>query len=355
MKKPVLAALLSVKSYILSDFEKKLFEKYNPMGVVLLNRNISSLQQVCNLIKSIKDAIGREDVIIALDEEGGRVNPLKYAGFGDYVSQNILGQVDDVDITCLHAKLIAQDMKKIGANFTFAPVLDINYPEITVALKNRSFGLDTKKIVKHAKVLCDTYICEGICPCIKHIPGHGRAVSDPHADMPIISDSIETLETDFYPFKQLNYMPVAMSAHILLSQIDAKNPVTLSEKAISEIIRKKIGFDGLLISDALDMHALKGTIIQKAEGAWNAGCDVVCYSSAYEDEMEQLCKTGKLIEGKSAQRYEEVRKIINFKKDIITLDKEQKRYYTATSMYTEEFISYDADKVLRQLKGEKKC
>ena len=350
MSKPILSALLSVKSFDLNDTEKYLFEKHNPAGVILLNRNMSSVEQVTKLIKSIKEAIGRDDVIIALDAEGGRVNPLNLINFPKYASQNILGLADDKNLTSLHAKLIANNMKEIGANLTFAPVLDIHYPDITIALKNRCFSSDKEKIVFHGKVLCNTYINEGICPCIKHIPGHGRAVNDPHAELPIIDYSLKDLEDDFYPFMQLNSMPMAMSAHILLSQIDNKKPITLSPKGISEIIRGFIGFNGLLISDAIDMHALKGNIVERATSAWDAGCDMVCYCCGHEDELIALCKNGRYMEDISLQRLEKIKQIIMQKKETNVLDNELKAYYSAISNFTEEHVNYSADVVLQNLK-----
>ncbi len=354
MEKPILASLLSVKTLKLSDFEKCLFEKYNPLGVTLFARNIYSFEQLVALINSIKEVIGRDDVIIAIDEEGGRVQRLKFAGFDEYASQNILGQVDNVDITKLHAMQISQDMKSVGANLNFAPVLDIDYPDINIALKNRCLSDNKEKIVKHGKIISDTYINEGICPCIKHIPGQGRIIDDPHKQLPVINCSIKELEDDFYPFKRLKNLPAAMTAHILLSQVDNDNPITTSSKCINEIIRTIIGFNGFLISDAIDMHALKGTIAQKANAAWQAGCDAVCYCLADEKEMQSLCENGKYLDEKSLTRFDVIKNIICHNKETIVLDKQKELYYSAINVYTEEFVNYDAISVLHQLKkGEK--
>ena len=349
MVKPILAAILSVKSHILSDAEKYMLEQYNPLGIALFDRNIISRTQIADLIASIKEIMGREDVIIAVDEEGGRVKRLKYVTH-NLVSQNILGQTDNLNITSIHAKITSSEMQQIGANFIFAPVLDVDYPDTTVALKNRCFSNDKEKIVKHGKIMCQEYINQGICPCIKHIPGHGRAITDSHAQLPIIDSSIQELDADFYPFRQLNNMPAAMSGHILLKQVDGTNPVTISKISIEEIIRKYIGFDGLLISDALEMKALKGTIVQKALNAWEAGCDVVCYCQSDEQQMLQLCEKGKYLNDKSLERFEKIKNIICSKKETIVLDNQIKEYYSATSSFTEDNINYDATEVLHQIK-----
>lgn len=350
MAKPILSAILSVKSSVLNDNEKYLFEKYNPLGVILVNRNISSVEQVSTLIKSIKETIGRDDIIISLDEEGGRVGGFRNIGLHSCVSQNILGMVDTPDITGIHGKIISSSMKQIGANLNFAPVLDTDYPEITIALKNRCFGKDKEKITKHGKILCQTYINEGICPCIKHFPGHGKATKDPHAKTPVIDCSLKELENDFYPFKQLNDMPAGMTAHILLPQIDDKNPITISKKGIDYIIRGIINFDGFLISDAIDMHALKGKIVDKANAAWEAGCDAVCYCMADEKEMTSICENGQYLNDKSLARFEKIKQIISNKKETFILDKQIKAYYSVTSNFTEEPVNYDAIEVLGQQK-----
>ncbi|MBQ8870953.1 MAG: glycoside hydrolase family 3 protein [Alphaproteobacteria bacterium] len=350
MEKPVLAALLSINSYKLSDVEKYLFEKYNPLGVILFNRNIQSEKQTAQLVNSVKEVICRDDVLIAVDEEGGRVRRLKYDNSDELASQNILGQADNLQLTEIHSKIISEKMKNIGANMVFAPVLDIDYSNTTIALKNRCFGSNKEKIVTHGKIMCETYIHQGICPCIKHIPGHGRAFDDPHAKLPMINNPIKDLQADFYPFKQLKNMPAAMSAHILLKQIDDKNPVSVSKKIISEIIRNEIGFNGLLISDSIDMHALKGNIVQKALSVWNAGCDIVSYCRAAENEMIELCKSGKYMQDESLKRFEKIKSIICRKKETIVLDNQKKHYYSAISSFTEKTIIYDATEILHQLK-----
>ena len=348
MEKPILSAFLSVKSLTLSDQEKYLFEKYNPVGVVLLNRNASSQEQLSSLIKSIKEAIGRDDVLISLDEEGGRVGSLKGIGLTQCVSQNILGLVDNLNTTSLHGKIISSNMKKVGANFNLAPVLDTDYKKITIALKNRCFGKDKEKITKHGKILCQTYINEGICPCMKHFPGHGKALNDPHAMTPVINCSLQELENDFYPFKNLNNMPAGMTAHIVLPQIDDKNPITISKKGIDYVIRGIIGFNGFLISDALEMHALKGNITDNAIAAWDAGCDAVCYCMGDAAIIESICVNGRYLNDTSLERFKTIKQIISNKKETIVLDKEIKAYYSETSNFTEEPINYDAIKVLNQ-------
>lgn len=353
MQKPVLAAFLSVSGTSLSDAEKRLFEKYNPCGVSLFNRNLESADQAKTLVAQIKEAIGRDDVFIAADQEGGRVNRLAAAGFGDYASARTLGLIDDLELTRVHARLMAADMQSVGVNFNYAPVLDVIYPQTTAALLGRSFGSDAGKIVRHGQELIKAFSEVGICPCMKHLPGHGRAENDPHLGLPVIDASLSDLAQDFYPFEQLADCPSAMTAHIVLEQVDPKNPITLSFKGIKEIIRGRIGFDGLLISDALDMRALKGTIAEKATAAWRAGCDIVCYCGGNADEMEALCKGGVFLDLKPEQRYQTAKRILQNRKSIKILECQKKRYYSSIDPYGDNDINYDATEVLHQmLKGE---
>lgn len=355
MHRPILAALLSVEGYFLTDAEKRLFEKNNPLGVTLFNRNLQTPEQISALVDDLKNCIGRDDIVVALDEEGGRVNRLKAAGFPDYAFPKNLAQTKDDSIINLHARMIAADMRSIGANLNFAPVLDIEYRGMTEALKGRCFSDDKEAVVHDGKIMIDAYINAGICPCVKHMPGHGRAQSDPHWDLPVIHIDPQALEADLYPFRQLRDCPAGMTAHILLPYIDDKLPITLSPKGIKEIIRGRIGFDGLLISDAIDMKALSGTTGEKAAGCWHAGCDVVCYCFGRMDEMEDLCQHAQYLSDKGMERFEAVKAVWQNNNSVNVLDNERKRYYSVVNQVTEVQINYDATEVLHQMqiKGEK--
>lgn len=354
MPKPVLAAFLSLESKTLSDFEKQLLEKYNPAGIALFDRNLENKNQTAELIRQIKTAMGHDDFLIASDQEGGRVNRLKKSGFADYASQNILGKINSAEITTLHAKLMARDMRSVGINFNFSPVLDLEYPQTNLVLKSRCFGDDELLAAKHGRILIDTYIKNGVCPCMKHMPGHGRAVSDPHLGLPIITSGIAELNRDFYPFQQLKHCPAGMTAHICVPEIDSTNPITFSAKGIKEIIRDRIGFRGLLISDALEMKALKGSITERAHAAWNAGCDIVCYCGGKEAENYSLCYNGKWLNDQAMENYHKIKKIVQTNKSTINLDNEQKKYYSLVNQFAEDTINYDATEVLHQMQqGER--
>jgi len=349
MTKPILAAILSVSSTVLTDDEKRLLETFNPLGVSLFKRNLNNKEQICTLIQQIKEIIGRDDVLIALDEEGGRVNRLKSAGFNDYASQKLLGQINRLNITRMHAELISADMTSVGANFNFAPCLDIEYPTTTNALKTRSFGRGVQKISKHGKILWQTYQKNGVCPCMKHLPGHGRARTDPHLGLPVLDSSLKDLNRDFKPFIENKNCPAAMTAHILIPEIDPKNPVTMSKKAIGHIIRGIMDYQGFLVSDALEMHALKGRIEERVYTALNAGVDAVCYCLGDLNGLKEVCQTKKYLSDDALTRFHKIRDIFIQHNAQTNLDLLKQTYYAKLNLLKEQTVCYDATEVLFQL------
>ncbi|MBE6450245.1 MAG: beta-N-acetylhexosaminidase [Alphaproteobacteria bacterium] len=350
----ILSCMLSVSGFTLTDDEKFLLSKSNPLGITLFKRNINTKEQVKNLIKSIKDVIGRDDVLIATDQEGGRVCRFSEPEWNGYLSQGELGSLSDDDgdeLLRLHAELIAQDLNELGVNWNYAPVLDVAYPHTTDALKSRVLSFDEKQVAKKGKILLETYSQNGICPCIKHLPGHGRAVVDPHLQLPVLTQSLQELEKDFFPFKSISQDAVAgMTAHIVISAVDDK-PITQSKKAIDEIIRKEIGFNGFLISDAIDMKALSGSLTQKVDGSLDAGCDAVCYCFGKVEEAEEVINASKPLTDKAYQRFEKIKSLINQK--VVFTDKEKKynRYLQLAQKTKKIHSDYDAVEILHQMEN----
>lgn len=356
MEKPILAAMLSCSSTELNDNEKYLFSRYNPLGITLFGRNIKHKEQLKDLVHSIKETIGRDDVLIAVDQEGGRVRRLAEPEFRSYLSQKELGSLEEKDgirAVTYHAALISHDFREVGINWNYAPVLDIAFPYTSDVLFSRCFGSDEKKIALFGKAMVDEYIKNGVCPCIKHIPGHGRASVDPHLHLPILNYSLKELEKDFYPFQQLKDAPAGMTAHIVIPEIDAEHPVTQSPKAIQTLIRGIIGFEGFLISDAIDMKALKGSIGEKAHVSLSAGCDAVCYCSGNYDEMRDVCDNSPILSDKSTIRFAKIKNIINNTNNYTTDFSAMATEYEHLAEQTEKYIeTYDATEVLHQLKNK---
>lgn len=356
MKKTRLASFLSCSGQRLTDEEKKLFEKYCPAGITLFSRNIDNANQVRKLIEEIKQVSG-DDILIAVDQEGGRVRRLKEPEFMSYAAQSQIGSLPlnkALKMAKLHARLISNDLKKLGIDVNFAPVLDIMREDTTDALKSRCFSDDGKRVARLGKISVDEYIKSGIIPCIKHMPGHGRAVCDPHLGLPIINDCLENLMNDFMPFKECNYAPMGMTAHILLKGLGYNRPITQCVRGIKEIIRKIIGFNGFLISDAIDMNALQGDVVERAKLALRAGCDCVCYCMGKIDEMGYLAENCPQLSDEAMQRLDKAKQILHNKyigKEIS--DREQ--YSLMCCQVSDYDEKYDATEVLHRMQRKSLC
>lgn len=350
--KPVLPAFLSVQGLSLSDAEKRLFSQYNPLGVCLFALGCNNIQdkiQLQNLTRQIKETIGREDVLIAVDQEGGRVRRLPETHWTPVAAQAEIKSATKAD---LHARLIAHDLKLSGINVNFAPVLDVLYEETNAVLRSRCFGGDENKIAKLGATMVTAYKKCGICPCVKHLPGHGRGQVDPHLHLPSVNATLTELEKDFYPFKQLKDAPMGMVAHIILNAVDPKNPATCSAKVIKEIIRQKIGFNGLLVSDAIVMQSLQGSIADRAHHCLAAGCDVVCLGNADFAANVALCESGLKLSKAAAERLQAVQKIITKPLPDANYAYLQNKYCRGLKNIILYNSEYDATEVLNRLRQQ---
>ena len=344
----MLPVLVSVKGVELSDDEKRWLEKNNPAGVILFSRNIKDLARLRELTDSIRSVVGRDDVLIAVDQEGGRVRRLNGADFHTVASQYVLGQLDE-EMSAVHAEIISGDLRRAGINVNLAPVLDIAYPSTHPVLKSRCFGSSEQKAALLGKAMIKAYRQNGICPCIKHMPGHGRAETDPHLNLPVLNNGLRELSKDFFPFIENNDCPAGMTARIVVKEVDDALPVTLSKKAIDYLIRGIIGFDGLLISDSIEMKALNGSIGERAAAALAAGCDIVCYCSGREEELDELAASCPPADDRTLQKLADIYKLFALAgKQPDTAA--QSRYYRAVGLVEEYNEKYDATEVLTRMK-----
>lgn len=348
MTKGILAAMLSCSSIALSDEEKYLFAKYNPLGVSLFSRNIQSVEQTKKLIDDIKNVINREDVLIAIDEEGGRVSRLKSIQKTQYASAEILGKLP-IEYSYMHAQLISADMRKLGMNVNYAPVVDKKLDIQTKALETRCFSEDENKIVKYAKTMADCYIESGICPCIKHIPGHFETIEDPHLAAPKTNISYEEIKKETAYLRQFSHYPLVMTAHITLSAIDENIPVTMSPKAVDKLLRKELDMNGFIISDAIDMHALTGTLSEKMNNCLDAGLDSVCYCFGKIEEMQEICDTNRFMTEKSLLRFAKIKNIVHNTSKQINVEKIREQYLAGIRSQLDTKYSYDATEILNQM------
>lgn len=357
MDRPILAAMVSVSGAKLTENEKRLLGKGNPLGVSLFGRNIQNKAQIKNLCSEIKEVIGRDDVLIAVDQEGGRVRRLKEPEFNSSIAQidfdNIrqkFGEDIAIKMAESHALITAHDLLECGINVNYAPCLDVLHPNTSDVLKSRCFSSDPNFVAKCGQAMIKAYQNAGICPCMKHMPGHGLAHTDPHLGLPIIEETITQLNSEFYPFIYNADAPMAMTAHILLKDVDSSHPVTQSKIAISSLIREKIGFGGFLISDAIDMHALQGSLDEKISLSLKAGCDAVCYCMGNEDDLSQIMNFSYFLTDEALIRFAKIKKIFQNKINRIDITPYLQFYQNHIEKIEPYIDSYDATETLHLMK-----
>lgn len=276
------AVVVGIKGLFLSEKEKEYLKKYKPIGVILFKRNILNKTQVISLIKETKTILGSK-VLIMVDQEGGKVSRLSKKFWPVFPPANYFGEMALKDLSIAKKEtfknyyFIGKELKKIGVNYNCAPVLDLLVKNSNKVIGSRAFSRNPKIVSVLGLEACKGLIKAKVKPVVKHIPGHGRSKDDSHQKLPEIDSSISKLEDDFYPFKKLQNIDSAMTAHIRYKRLDDKNSATHSKFIIKEIIRKKIGFNGILFSDDLCMKALKGSYFFRAKKAIDAGCDIVLH------------------------------------------------------------------------------
>ena len=292
--------IVGIKSTKLLKKEKIFLKKFKPWGVILFTRNIKNIKQTSKLTSSIRKIFNDKKYPILIDQEGGRVNRLKKIIVFDNLTAEYFGKryIENFKEFNFSYKLFIDKtsylLKSIGANINTVPVLDLKIKGASNVIGNRSFSNDPK-IVSKIGDYCIKYFHEnGIGTVMKHIPGHGLSKVDSHLLTPIINKKENyLLKNDFSTFKNKRAF-FAMTGHIIFKQIDKKNTVTHSKKLI-KLIRKKIGFKNLLISDDLSMKSLKGTLKINTIKTFNAGCNLALHCNGDLKEMEIIGKNSPLI------------------------------------------------------------
>ncbi|MFQ5984456.1 MAG: beta-N-acetylhexosaminidase [Alphaproteobacteria bacterium] len=278
----------------LTPEEKAFFAETDPAGFILFERNCETPAQARALVAALRDAVGRRDAPVLIDQEGGRVARLRPPHWRAAPPARAFGELARRDPAAgaeaarLNGRLIAAELGELGITVDCAPVLDVPVPDAHDVIGDRAFGTEAPVVARLSRAFADALIAGGVLPLIKHIPGHGRAVVDSHAELPRVAAPLSLLRaTDFVPFKGLADAPWAMTAHVLYEAVDDR-PATQSRRVIEEVIRGEIGFEGVLISDDLSMEALDGGLGDRAAAALAAGCDLVLHSSGALAEMEEV-------------------------------------------------------------------
>lgn len=303
------AAIYGCAGHRLTEAEKTFFAETRPWGFILFRRNIDTPDQVRALTSELRAAIGNADAPILIDQEGGRVQRMGPPHWPKYPPGDAyLKATNDLstarELVRLGARLMAHDLREVGINVDCAPVLDTPVPGAHDIIGDRAYGADPETVAQLGRAAAEGLLAGGVLPVIKHMPGHGRAFADSHKDLPVVHADLDTLDAwDFAPFKSLSDMPIGMTAHIVFTAIDPKRPATQSRKAI-RMIRERLGFGGLLLSDDLVMNALSGTLTQRAHKALKAGCDIVIHWNGVIDEMRQVAEGVGPLKGAAKRRAE---------------------------------------------------
>ena len=294
MKKKAL--IISLNGTKLSKMEKILLSEEKPWGVILFKRNLKSRKQIKNLTMSIRNLTNDTKFPIIIDEEGEKVSRLRNIIKHDISASffgNLFKKNKDFCSKTYQEYIfsLSKILNELGININTIPVLDVIRKNTNKIIGSRSFSNDIKTVKQLGKLTLKYLHQKKIAGIIKHIPGHGAALVDSHKKLPKIKLHLKKLnQIDFYPFK-LSNAKLAMTAHILYTKIDNINSATHSKKIIKEIIRKKIGFKGILISDDISMKALKYDLITNAQKSIEAGCNLVLYCEGKTNDNFKLIKS----------------------------------------------------------------
>ena len=296
------AVILGCSGTTLTPEETAFFRDLRPWGFILFKRNIGTPDEVRALTDALRGTLGRADAPILIDQEGGRVQRMGPPHWPKYPSGRRVGALPS-DLARLGARLMAHDLHQVGINVDCAPMLDVPVTGSDDIVGDRAYGTAPEAVIATGRAVAEGLLAGGVLPVIKHMPGHGRATCDSHLDLPAVEADRASLATsDFRPFRALADLPLGMSAHVVFTQIDPERPATLSPTVIREIVRGEIGFDGLLMTDDLSMHALQGPFRARAEAAFAAGIDVVLHCNGRMDEMQGVAEAAPRLSGEAARR-----------------------------------------------------
>ena len=327
----VSACITSVSGPSLLAEERAFLREAQPWGVILMGRSCVSREQVKALTADIKDALGR-DALILIDQEGGRVARLKAPEWPKFPAAGVYGELylndpkTAIEACQLGHRLMGQELFDLGIQADCAPCGDLRQTETHDAIGDRSFGYTVEAVIALTEAALTGLAEAGVAGVMKHMPGQGRATSDTHYDLPAVTADVTALLEDMSVFKALaDTVPMGMTCHVIFEAFDANLPTTISQTVISETIRKRIGFQGLLMTDDLGMEALGGSLATRGANALAAGCDVLLHCSGFlQDptdilkEMEEVAGAAGTLSGLSLERAEAAQASIHAPTDFDT-------------------------------------
>ncbi|MEG2730989.1 glycoside hydrolase family 3 N-terminal domain-containing protein, partial [Brevundimonas sp.] len=233
------------------------------------------------------------------------------------------------ELVRLGARLMAHDLHELGINVDCVPVLDVPVPDAHDIIGDRAYARDPQTVARLGRAAAEGMLAGGVLPIIKHIPGHGRAFSDSHHDLPVVETPLAELDAwDFVPFRANSDMPMAMTAHVVFTAVDDKEPATTSKAGI-RLMRDHLGFGGLIMCDDLSMNALQGTLAQRAQRSIAAGCDMLLHCNGKLDEMAAIRKVTPSLKGDAKVRADAALARIVRLPEPLDVDAERARFFAA--------------------------
>lgn len=317
------AMITGVSGLVLRDDEKAFIAEHKPWAFILFARNIGTADDLKALITSLCEASERDDVFIFIDQEGGKVQRLCPPLVPSYPTAATLGKIYKKDqdkglrAAWVMSRLLAFDLMKFGINANCLPVLDVPVVGAHDVIGTRAYAQEPEVVTALGRAAARGLLNGGVLPVMKHIPGHGRAFSDTHFELACVDAPLDILnQYDFMPFRDLADFPAAMTAHIIYEAIDNKVPATLSKRVIENVIRKQIGFDGLLMSDDISMKALSVRTFSKnlsdlTRKIFAAGCDIVLHCNGNLKEMLTIAHATPFLSGKALKRVCDISTVVH--------------------------------------------
>lgn len=290
----MIPAFLGLAGPVLGEAERSFFRAADPAGYILFKRNCVDRGQLRALTDDLRALSGRDDLPILIDQEGGRVQRMappewpKLPAAEPFARLYEKAPVSAMEAVRLNALAIAVMLRESGITVDCLPLLDVRRPDADAIIGDRSFGADPIQVASLGRLVLDGLREGGVVGVVKHMPGHGRAMADSHKELPVVTASDAELADDIRPFERLCDAPMGMTAHVVYMAWDAERCASLSPVVIADIIRGRIGFDGLLMSDDLGMRALSGDFSERAGGVIAAGCDIALHCSGDLAEMEAV-------------------------------------------------------------------
>ena len=314
MSTPLRPIIFGCAGPVLTDEERQFFKATRPCGFILFKRNCEDVAQLRALVASMREIIDDSLAPIFIDQEGGRVLRMKRPAWWQAPASGLIGKLADTNfdaaVTLANdtGRAIGAQLADVGVNVNFAPCLDVVFPYTHDAIGDRAFHSDPKIIAALGRAFIDGMATFGVQGVLKHLPGHGRARLDSHYDLPVIDVGADELALDLAPFIALHDLPWGIVSHLLFPALDASEPATTSAKIIAEVVRGRIGFEGLLVTDDISMKALKAPVEVSSARALDAGCDIVCHCNGQMAEMAPIATAIGPMSDALAARFEVIRK-----------------------------------------------